>query len=90
LAASAPQRARPRPLGSRGPPALSQKAPPPVMRLEVRRAVTLGVVLHFDVPVDQQVGSWCSCVRCSECEPSIILKREEHEIIEFYGAKKLE
>jgi hypothetical protein len=33
LAAAAPQQASPEPLGSQGPPALSQKAPPPMMRM---------------------------------------------------------
>jgi hypothetical protein len=54
------------PLGSQEPPALSQKAPLPVMLLAVRRAVTPGVVAHFKVPADQQAVSRCSCVRYGE------------------------
>jgi hypothetical protein len=71
-AAIAPQQASPKPLGSRGPLALSKKAPLPVIHLEVRRAVTPGVVAHFEVPADQRADGWCSCVRYGECEPSII------------------
>jgi hypothetical protein len=55
LAAAAPQQASPEPLGSHGPPALSQKAPPPVMHLEVRRVVPPEVVAHVEVPADQWV-----------------------------------
>jgi hypothetical protein len=43
----------PKPLGSQELPALSQKAPLPVMLLAVRQAVTPGVVAHFKVPADQ-------------------------------------
>jgi hypothetical protein len=59
-------------LGSQEPPALSQKVPLPVMLLAVRRAVTPGVVACFEVPADQWVVSWCSCMQYSECEPYII------------------
>jgi hypothetical protein len=65
------QQASPEPLGSQEPPALSQKAPLPVMLLVVRRAVTLGVVACFEVPADQRVVGRCSCVQYGECEPSI-------------------
>jgi hypothetical protein len=89
LAAAAPQQASPEPLGPQGPPALSQKAPPPVMRLEVRRAVPPEVVTHVEVPADQRVDGRCSCVRYGECKPSIIEReRDEYETIKFYGAKK--
>jgi hypothetical protein len=64
----------PEPLGPRGPLALSQKASPPVMRLEVRQAVPPEVVAHVDMPADQWVDDWCSCVRYGKCEPSIIEK----------------
>jgi hypothetical protein len=60
------------PLGSQGPPALSQKAPPLVMHVSVHRVVTLGGVAHFMVPADQQADGQCSCMWYSECEPSII------------------
>jgi hypothetical protein len=43
-----------------------------VMRIEVHRAVTPGVVAHFGVPADQWVDGRCSYVRCGECESSII------------------
>jgi hypothetical protein len=59
-AAAAPQQAGPEPLGPQGPPSLSQKAPPPVMRIEVRWAVTPGVVVHFEVPIDQRLEGQCS------------------------------
>jgi hypothetical protein len=62
-AAAAPQQASPETLGPRGPPALSKKAPPPVMRLEVRRAVPPEVVAHVEVLADQRVDGRCSCVR---------------------------
>jgi hypothetical protein len=42
------------PFGPRGPPALSQKAPPPVMCLEVRRAVPPEVVAHVEVPANKR------------------------------------
>jgi hypothetical protein len=58
--------------GSQGPPSRSQKAPPPVICVEARRAVTPVAVAHSKVPGDQRVDDWCSCVLCSECEPSII------------------
>jgi hypothetical protein len=61
----------PKLLGSQGPLALSQKAPP-VMRIQVRRYVTPGAVAHFKVPTDQQADGRCSCVWYGECEPSII------------------
>jgi hypothetical protein len=70
--ATAPQQASPEPLGPRGPPALSKKAPPPVMHLEVRRAMPPEVVAHVEVPADQRVDGWCSCMWYSECGPSII------------------
>jgi hypothetical protein len=73
-ATTAPQQVSPEPLGPRGPLALSQKAPPPVMHLEVRRAVPPEVVTHVMVPADQWANSRCSCVRYGECEPSIIEK----------------
>jgi hypothetical protein len=72
--AAAPQQACPKPLGSPEPPALSQEAPLPVMLLAVRQAMTPGVVARFEVPADQQAVGRCSCVRYSECEPSIIYK----------------
>jgi hypothetical protein len=71
-AVATPQQASPEPLGYRGPPALSQKAPLPVMLLAVHQAVTPGVVAHFEVPADQWAVSQCFCMRYSECEPSII------------------
>jgi hypothetical protein len=71
-AATAPQQASPEPLGSQEPPALSQKVPLLVMLLAVRRAVTPCVVAHFEVPADQRAVGRCSCVRYSECEPSVI------------------
>jgi hypothetical protein len=70
-AAPPPQQVSPEPTGSQGPQALSQKVPP-VMRIEVRRAVTPRAVAHFEVPADQWVVDRCSCVWCGECEPSII------------------
>jgi hypothetical protein len=66
-AAAPPQQASPEPLDSQGPPALSQKVPPPVMHVEVCHAVTPGTVAHFEVPSDQQADGQCSCVRCGEC-----------------------
>jgi hypothetical protein len=60
------------PLGSQGPPALSQKAPPPVMHAAAHRAMTPGAVAHSGVLADQRADGWCSCVQYSECEPSII------------------
>jgi hypothetical protein len=71
-AAAAPLQASPEPLGSRGPPALSKKTPPDVMRAEAHWVVTPGAVAHSEVPADQRVDDWCSCVRCGECESSII------------------
>jgi hypothetical protein len=71
-AATAPQQVSPKPGGSQGPLALSQKVPPHVMHIEVRRAVTLGAVAHFEVPAEQRVDSWCSCMQYGKCEPSII------------------
>jgi hypothetical protein len=71
-AAATPQQASPELLGHRGPPALSQKAPPPVMRLEVRRAVPPEVVAHVEVPAEQRADDRCSCMWYGECEPSII------------------
>jgi hypothetical protein len=64
----------PKLLGSQGPLAQSQKTPPPVIRVQVRRAVTHGAVAHSKVPTDQWVDGRCSGVRCGECEcePSII------------------
>jgi hypothetical protein len=59
-----------------------------MMCLEVCRVVTPRVVAHFEVPADQQADGRCSCVRCGECEPSIILKREEHETIEFLWSQE--
>jgi hypothetical protein len=70
--AAAPQQVGPKPLGSQGPPVLSQKAPPPKMRAEAHRAVTPEGVAHSEVPADQRVDDRCSCARCDECEPSII------------------
>jgi hypothetical protein len=49
--AAAPQQASPEPLGSQGPPTLSQKDPLHVMLLAVRRAVTPRVVAYFKVPL---------------------------------------
>jgi hypothetical protein len=40
-------------LGSQGPPARSQKAPPPMMCAEARWAVTPGAVALSEVPADQ-------------------------------------
>jgi hypothetical protein len=74
--ATAPQQASPELLGSQGPLALSQKAPPPVMRIGVHRAVTPGAVEHFEVPANQWADDWCSCVRYGKCEPSIIYKEK--------------
>jgi hypothetical protein len=65
--ATAPQQASPELGGSQGPPALSQKVSPLVMRIEARWVVTPRAVAHFEVPADQRVDS-----RCGECEPSII------------------
>jgi hypothetical protein len=70
--AATPQQASPKPLDSQGPPALSQNVPPPVMHVEVCQVVTPGVVALFEVPANQQADGWWSCVRCGECEPSII------------------
>jgi hypothetical protein len=64
----------PEPLGPRGPLALSQKAPPPVMRLKVHRVVPPEVVAHVEVPANQWADDRCSYVRYGECEPSIIEK----------------
>jgi hypothetical protein len=72
LATAAPQQASPESLGSQGQPALSQKAPPLVMRAKACGAVTPGAVAYSEVPVDQWVDGHCSCVRYGECEPSII------------------
>jgi hypothetical protein len=71
-AAATPQQASPEPLDSQGPPALSQKVPPPVMHVVVCQAVTPGAVARFKVPADQQANDQCSCMWCGECEPSII------------------
>jgi hypothetical protein len=70
--AAAPQQVSPEPLGSQGPPTLSQKVPAPVMHAEARRAVTPRAMAHFEVPADQRVDGRCSCMRCGKCEPSII------------------
>jgi hypothetical protein len=59
-------------IGSQEPPALSQKAPLPVMLLAVRQAVTPGVVARFEVPAGQRAVGRCSCLWYGECEPSII------------------
>jgi hypothetical protein len=69
---AAPQEASPELLGSQGPLALSQKAPPPVMSIGVRQAMTPGAAAHLEVPADQRADSQCSCMRCGEYEPSII------------------
>jgi hypothetical protein len=50
----------------------SQKAPPPVMRIGVHRAVTPGAVAHFEVLADKWANDQCSYMRYGECEPSII------------------
>jgi hypothetical protein len=71
-AAAAPQQVSSEPLGSQEPPALSQKAPLPMMLLAMRRVVTPGVVARFEVPADQWAVDRCSCMRYGECEPSII------------------
>jgi hypothetical protein len=71
-ATAAPQQASPEPLGSQGPPALSQKAPPHVICAAARWTVTPRAVAHSEVPANQWVDNRCSCVRCGECEPSII------------------
>jgi hypothetical protein len=71
-AAATPQQVSPELLGSYGPLALSQKAPRPVIRIGVRRAMTPGAAAQFEVPADQQADNQCSCVRYGECEPSII------------------
>jgi hypothetical protein len=42
------------------------------MHVEVCQVVTPGVVALFEVPANQQADGWWSCVRCGECEPSII------------------
>jgi hypothetical protein len=47
-----------------------------MMRLEVHRVVPPELVAHVEVPADQQVDDWCSCVRYDECEPSIIEKEK--------------
>jgi hypothetical protein len=67
-----PQQASPEPRGFQGPPVLSQKVPPPVMCVEVCRALTRRAVAHFEEPTNQRADGRCSCVRCGECEPSII------------------
>jgi hypothetical protein len=46
------------------------------MLLEVRWVVPLEVVAHVEVPADQRADDRCSCVRYSECEPSIIEKEK--------------
>jgi hypothetical protein len=43
-----------------------------MMRMEGRQAVTPRAVAHFVVPADKRVDGRCSCMRCGECEPSII------------------
>jgi hypothetical protein len=53
-------------LGSQGPPALSQKAPPPMMHAAVHQAVTPGGVAHSEVLADQWVDGRCSCMRYGE------------------------
>jgi hypothetical protein len=63
---------RPRLLGSQVPLAQSQKAPPPKMRVVVTHDVAPTVVAHPKRPADQRANDQCSCVRCSEYEPSII------------------
>jgi hypothetical protein len=70
--AAAPQPVSPESLGPQEPPALSQKAPLPVMLLVVHWAVTPGVVARFEVPANQWAIGRCSCVWYGECEPSII------------------
>jgi hypothetical protein len=60
------------PGGSQGPQAISQKVPPPVMRIEVCQDVTLEAVAHFELPMDQRADGMCSCMWCGKCEPSII------------------
>jgi hypothetical protein len=50
-----PQQASPELLGPQGPPARSQKAPPPVIRAEACRAMAPVVVAHSEVPADQRV-----------------------------------
>jgi hypothetical protein len=65
-------RRSPEPLGPQGPPALSQKSPPPVMHLEVQRVVPPEVVAQVEEPADQRADSRCSCMRYGECEPYII------------------
>jgi hypothetical protein len=51
----------------------------------VHRVVASAAVAHPGVLADQWVDDWCSCVRCSEDETSIILKnlknRGKSEII---------
>jgi hypothetical protein len=66
-----PQQASLEPLGSQEPPTLSQKAPLSVILLVVRQAMTPRVVAHLELPADQRVVGWCSCVWYGECEPSI-------------------
>jgi hypothetical protein len=66
-----PQQVSPELLGSQGPPALSQKAPP-VMRAAVHQAMTPAGVAHSGMPADQRADGRCSCMRYGECEPSII------------------
>jgi hypothetical protein len=83
LAIVAPQQASLELLGSQEPPALSQKAPPLVMRAKAHQAVIPRGVAHSEVLADQRVDSWCSCVWYGECEPSIILEREEYKAIFF-------
>jgi hypothetical protein len=31
-------------------------------------------VAHFEVPADQQADDRCSCMLCSECEPSVLAR----------------
>jgi hypothetical protein len=42
------------------------------MHAEAHQAVAPVAVTHSEVLADQQADNWCSCVRCDECEPSII------------------
>jgi hypothetical protein len=59
--AAAPRQASPKPLGSQGPPALSQKAPPLVMRAAAHRAVTPRGVAHSGVPANQRATGALAC-----------------------------
>jgi hypothetical protein len=66
------QLVNPEQLGSQEPLALSRMVPPLELPPVVRWAGTLEAAARSKVPADRQVDGWCSCVRCSGYESSII------------------